>query len=147
MNGLIAATLAHPDVNAVDTYAAAEHWTANPPEFNALINAKVGYHGKINGQKVVLSSDGTNDIFGLTINDGFEPQQVVAALRQAFTMKYEGPDDSAGERAEGYTLSDHGEQVGLVFVTYGAADAVKGVGTVGFMSSRKMQDALKHRKD
>jgi hypothetical protein len=61
--GLIVDSLQRPTVNAIDTYATAFHWVKNAPEFNALVNAKTGYHGKISGQTVVLGGDGTNDIF------------------------------------------------------------------------------------
>jgi hypothetical protein len=142
MNGLIADSRLRPDVNALDTYAAASHWNKNPPEINALLNAKVGYHGVINGQRVIIGGDGSNDIFALSITEGFDPARVQAALAQAFTLRGEGPDDEAGQRSEAYTLTDHGEQVGLVILTWGVADAIRGKGTVAFMSAKKVKEAL-----
>ena len=141
MNGLIVDTTLRPGVNVVDTYAAAFNWTKNPPEMNALLNAKVGYHAKINGHTVVLGGDGTNDIFAVAIKEGFDPAKALAALKQAFTLKDVGPDDSAGQRSEGYTVLDHGRNVGLLFLTYGTAEAIRGTGTVSFMSAKKVQAA------
>ncbi|MGO9851615.1 MAG: hypothetical protein ACLPTM_08375 [Steroidobacteraceae bacterium] len=141
MNGLIADSRLRPDVNALDTYAAAAHWSKNPPEINSLLNAKVGYHGVINGQKVIVGGDGSNDIFALSITEGFDPAKVEAALSQAFELRDEGPVNEAGEMSEAFTLTDRGEQVGMVIVTWGFPDAIRGKGTVAFMSAKKLKEA------
>ena len=139
--GLIVDSRQRPTLNAIDTYAAAFHWTKNPPEFNTLVNAKSGYHGTINGQRVVLGGDGTNDIFSVMINHGFEPAHVVAAMRQAFTLKLADTEEDTGQRSDSYYLLEHDKVIGVVFMTYGVADAIRGTGSVGFMSMKKAREA------
>jgi hypothetical protein len=138
--GLIADSMQRPTVNVVDTYAAAFHWLRNPPEMNALMNAKVGYHGKINGQTVVLGGDGTNDIIAVAITQGFEPAHVVAAIRQAFTLTAGDTEESGGQRSDSYYVLDHGKSVGIMFLTYGVAEAIRGTGSIGFMSIKKARE-------
>jgi len=130
-----------PAINAIDTYASAFHWTKNPPGASALFNSKVGYHGQIDGHKVVLAGDGTNDIMGVMIPQGFDPDRVVAAIRQAFTLKLADKESETGQESDTYYLSDHGETVGVLFVTYGVADADRGTGSVNFMSMKKAHEA------
>jgi hypothetical protein len=141
LNSLIADSISRPDVNAVDTYAAAFHWVKNPPEMNALLNSKVGYHGRINGHKVVLGGDGTNDIFAVAISQGFEATEVLATIRQAFTVRFADREDSAGQRNDTYYLLDHGKSVGILMLMYGVADAIQGSGTAAFMSMKKAHEA------
>jgi hypothetical protein len=142
LTSLIVDAMQRPDVNVIDSYAAAAHWEKNPPEINALLNARMGYHGKISGQKVVLGGDGTNDVIAAMINQGFEPERVVAAVRQAFTLKVGDTEDSAGQRSVSYYVLDSNKPIGVVLLTYGVATAIRGTGSVVFLSMKKVNQAI-----
>lgn len=142
--GLVVDTTLRPGVNAIETYVAAFRWRKNPPEINALFNAKVGYNGKIRGQTVLLGSDGTNNIIAVMIRDGFNAARVRAALEQAFTLRDVDSEESAGQKSDAYSLSDHGKDLGVVLLTYGVADAIRGSGTVAYMSAKEFNNARGH---
>lgn len=138
---IIAEITARPEVSAIDGYAVGNHWRRVPSVTAAMLNAKVAYAGKINGQVVMLGGDGTNDIFSVTIRDGFDPEPVKAMLRQVFTLKDEGSEVTVGQRFETYSLIDHSNNLGVVLISYGVAEAIRGTGTVGYMSARKVKEA------
>jgi hypothetical protein len=94
--GLISDSRLHPSVNAVDTCAAAFHWRNTPPETNALLNAKVGYASKVDGQILLLGGDGTNDIFAVSARDGFRVDEAVAELRRVYQLKKQDSEESDG---------------------------------------------------
>ena len=106
--GLLTDSINRPGTNALDTYAAAQHWDKNPPEFNALLNAKAGYHGMIGDHKIIIGGDGTNDVFAVNTNEGFDPSRAVAALKQVLSLKAEASDDEMGIHTDLYSISDHG---------------------------------------
>jgi hypothetical protein len=95
VTGLIAdSRLRPPSVNVVDTYAAAFHWRKIPPDTNTLLNAKVGYAGKVAGQTVLLLGDGTNDIFAVSLRDGFRADEAIAELRRVYQLKKQDSEES-----------------------------------------------------
>lgn len=132
--GIIADSRARPNVNALDTFASGFHWKKTPPETNALLNAKVGYAGKILGQTALLGGDGTNDIFSIALGNGFRPDEVVVELNQIYSLNKQDTEDSDGQRHDTYILVDHGNQLGLLTLTYGLADAIRGSGSIGFIA-------------
>lgn len=144
--GIIADSRLHPDRNAVDTFAAGFHWKKTPPETNALTNAKVGYAGKILGQTALLGGDGTNDIFSIALGNGFQSDEVVAELNQVYSLYKQDAEDSDGQRYDTYILVDHGNQLGLLTLTYGLEDALKGSGTIGFMEMARVKKELAAHK-
>jgi hypothetical protein len=143
LTSLVAGTRAQPSVNAVDAYAAAFHWHRMPPEMNALLNAKVGYAGVIEGHKLLLGSDGSNDIFSVSVREGFSPDEATAALRHVYVLKKQDSEDSDGQRFETYILVDRGTDVGMLTVTYGVAQQIRGVGTLSFASMERVRKEIK----
>jgi hypothetical protein len=144
--GIIADSRLHPDRNAVDTFAVGFHWPKTPPEMNALLNAKVGYAGKILGHAVLLGGDGTNDVIAIALRDGFQPDEVVAELNQSFSLNKQDTEDSNGQRFDTYILVDHGTQLGLLMLTYGLADAIRGNGTIGFVAMERANKEIAAHK-
>jgi hypothetical protein len=132
--GLISDSRLHPSVNAVDTYAAAFHWRKTPPATNTLLNAKVGYASKIDGQILVLGGDGTNEIFAVSARDGFRVDEVVAELRRVYHLKKQESEESDGGEVDSYILVDGKAEVGLLTLTYGIAEPIRGAGTIDFMA-------------
>jgi hypothetical protein len=132
----------------VDTFAAAFHWRKTPTETNALLNAKVGYAGEIAGQPAIVGGDGTNDIFAIMLRDGFQPAEVIAELAQVYTLNRQDSEDSDGQRYDTYILVDHGIQLGLLTLTYGIADAIRGTGSIGFVAmERARKEIAAHKGD
>ena len=134
MIGLISDSRLHPSVNAVDTYAAAFHWRKTPPETNSLLNAKVGYATKIDGQILLLGCDGTNEIFAVSVRDGFRVDEVVAELRRVYHLKKQESEESDGGEVDSYILVDGKTEVGLLTLTYGITEPIRGAGTIDFMA-------------
>lgn len=137
--GLIQDMRVHPERDAVDTYAKAFQWKATPPEMNALLNAKKGYFGKFDGKVVLLGSDGTRDIISLAVRDGFDPAALVASLGKVVSLKRVGSDSSMGQQMDIYELTDSGKKLGLLSITYGSAESLRGTGTVGFISQSRVE--------
>lgn len=137
VTGLIADIRLRPSVNAVDTFAAAFHWRKTPSETNALLNAKVGYAGKVAGQMVLLGGDGTNDIFAVSARDGFRADEAVAELRHVYRLKKLDSEESDGQRADSYSLIDGRTEVGLLTLTYGITEAIRGGGTIAFVATER----------
>jgi hypothetical protein len=133
--GLISDSRLHPSVNAVDTYAAAFHWRKTPPETNALLNAKVDYASKVDGQILLLGGDGTNDIFAVSARDGFRVDEAVAELRRVYQLKKQDSEESDGGRVDSYILVDsNNTEVGVLSLTYGIAEPIRGAGTIDFVA-------------
>jgi hypothetical protein len=132
---LIADSRLHPSVNAVDTYAAASHWHKTPPETNALLNVKVGYASKVAGQILLLGGDGTNDIFEVSARDGFRVDEAVAELSRVYRLKKQHSEESDGGKVDSYILVDSNNiEVGVLSLTYGIAEPIRGAGTIDFMT-------------
>jgi hypothetical protein len=131
--GLISDSRLHPNVNAVDTYAGAFHWHKTPPETNALLNAKVGYATKVGGQLLLLGGDGSNDIFAVSARDGFRVDEAVTELRRVYRLKKQDSEDSDGGRVDSYILVDGRTEVGVLLLTYGIAEPIRGAGTIDFV--------------
>ena len=132
MIGLIGEARMQRPTSVLDTLAAASHWRKAPPEFNALINAKVAYATSFSGHRVFLGGDGTNDIFAIMLADVFEPHDVVDTLEQVYSLKKQDTEDSNGARIDRYILEDHGEDIGVLVLTYGLAEPIRGKGTIAF---------------
>ena len=132
MIGLIGQARMRGPTNVLDTLAAASHWKKTPPEFNALVNAKVSYATSFSGHRVFLGGDGTNDIFAIMLADVFVPHDVLVALEQVYSLKKQGSEDSSGARIDRYVLEDRGEDVGVLVLTYGLAQPIRGKGTIAF---------------
>ena len=132
--GLVADMRLRQSGNAVEAYASAFHWRVMPEETKMLLNAKSGYVGKVNGQLVMLGSDGSNDIFSLSVRDHFNPDEVVSELRQVYTLDKRASETSDGQRFDVYAISDHGMPVGLVTRSCGIVDAIAGTGTIAFVT-------------
>jgi hypothetical protein len=135
--GLVQDMNVHPERNAVDAFALGFQWRPTPPEMNALLNAKKGYFGKIEGKTVLLGSDGTNDIFSIAVRDGFEPREIIASLGQILKLDAAGIDTSMGQTIEMYKVSDENAPIGLLSLTFGAAESLRGTGTLGFISASR----------
>lgn len=135
--GLLTAIDLKPKEHAIATYAAAFHWKKIPPEMNTLLNGKEGYAGKVGEKTVLLGSDGTNDVFGIAVESGFDPKDFEKHLRQFLTLTPLGSDNSMGQASDAFKLSDGSRAIGVLMVTYGTADAIRGTGTVGYISAAK----------
>jgi hypothetical protein len=142
MIGLIGEARMQGPTSVLDTLAAASHWKKTPPEFNALINAKVAYAASFSGHRVFLGGDGTNDIFAIMLADVFEPHDVVDALEQVYSLKKQDTEDSNGARIDRYILVDHGEDVGMLVLTYGLAEPIRGKGTIAFKGMYRLGKEL-----
>jgi hypothetical protein len=142
MIGLIGEARMQGPTSVLDTLAAASHWKKTPPEFNALINAKVAYATSFSEHRVFLAGDGTNDIFAIMLADVFEPHDVVAALEQVYSLKKQGTEDSNGARIDRYILEDHGKDVGVLVLTYGLAEPIRGKGTIAFTGMYRLGKQL-----
>ena len=142
MIGLIGEARMQGPTSVLDTLAAASHWKKTPPEFNALINAKVAYATSFSGHRVFLGGDGTNDIFAIMLADVFEPHDVVDALEQVYSLKKQDTEDSNGARIDRYILEDHGEDVGVLVLTYGLAEPIRGKGTIAFRGMYRLGKKL-----
>jgi hypothetical protein len=140
--GLVADVRLRQSGNAVDTYATAFHWRVMPDETKTLLNAKTGYVGKVDEQLVMLGSDGTNDIFSLSVRDHFQPDEVLDELRQVYTLDKRASETSDGQRFDIYAMSDHGAPVGLVTLTYGVVSAIAGTGTIAFVTMDRAKREL-----
>ena len=142
MIGLIGEARMQRPTSVLDTLAAASHWKRTPPEFNALINAKVAYATSFSGHRVFFGGDGTNDIFAIMLADVFEPHDVVDALEQVYSLKKQDTEDSHGARIDRYILEDHGEDVGVLVLTYGLAEPIRGKGTIAFRGMNRLGKEL-----
>ena len=142
LTGLIAGGRAQPDLNAVDTYAAAFHWRKTPPEMNKLLNAKVGYAGRVANQTVFLGSDGTNDIISVSARDGFQASEAVAELQRVYRLKKQDSEESDGQRFDTYILVDGRTEVGVLSLTYGIAEPIRGGGTIAFMAMERARQEI-----
>ncbi len=123
--------------NVVEKLARGLGWASVPAEEAALGNAKISYYGDWGGHKVLIGSDGTNEIFSIAMRKDFSPIEFMKRLRQSVEAEAVGAEDSLGQRSEMYRLRDHGRELGLLLVTFGTAQAVKGTGSVGFVSSAR----------
>lgn len=134
---ILTAIQLNPERNAVDEYAKASKWKETPTEMNAMLNAKRGYFGKLSGHTILLGSDGTNDIFSIMVRDGFDDQAFINHLNGALTFKHGGSDTSMGQKIDIYRIFDGDRSIGIGTITYGVAGAIKGMGTVGFISNER----------
>ena len=139
MVGLIGEARMNGPTSVLDALAAASHWKKTPPRFNALINTKVAYATSFSGHRVFLGGDGTNEIFAIMLADGFEPQDIVDALEQVYSLKKQETEDSSGARIDRYLLEDHGEDVGVLVLTYGLAEPIRGKGTIAFTGMHRLK--------
>lgn len=135
--GLVVAIEMHPDRNAVDAYAKGMNWREIPEEMNAMLNAKRGYAGKLANQVVLIGSDGTNDIFSIAVREGFDPQAFKDGLQGVLSLNSGTADTSMGQEMEMYRLLDGEREIGILSITYGTAEAVRGSGTVGYISTAR----------
>ncbi len=142
MIGLIGEARMQRPTSVLDTLAAASHWRKTRPEFNAMINAKVAYATSFSGHRVFLGGDGTNDIFAIMLADVFEPHDVVDALKQVYSLKKQDTEDSSGARIDRYILQDHGEDIGVLVLTYGLAEPIRGKGTIAFTGMNRFGKEL-----
>ncbi len=107
-----------------------------------MINAKVAYATSFSGHRVFLGGDGTNDIFAIMLADVFEPHEVVDALKQVYSLKKQDTEDSSGARIDRYILEDHGEDIGVLVLTYGLAEPIRGKGTIAFTGMNRFGKEL-----
>jgi hypothetical protein len=135
--GLVADVRTRQSGNAVDTYATAFHWRVMPEETKALLNAKIGYVGRIDGQLVLLASDGTSDVFSLTVPHTFKADEILAELRHIYTIDKRASETSDGQRFDIYGINDGGTAVGVLSISSGVVDAIAGTGTVAFASAER----------
>ena len=142
MNALISEAITAPSHDVLRDYAVANHWRVAPQEELAVIHAKSAYVSKLGDQLIIVSSDGTNDVFAVTTNKQFSPASVRTILGQAFLLHDEESEDSSGQRTELISIADHGKAAGYVTLTYGLAPAIRGTGTVGYMSVAKVKEGL-----
>jgi hypothetical protein len=126
-----------PNGNAVEKLGEGAGWNKLTPEQAALQNAKVGYVGEKNGMILGIASDGTNDIFSVAISGNFHPLEFLSALDGAVDYTLKSKDRSMGQFMEIYELYEKSKSIGLMIITYGAIDAIKGVGSVSYMSKSK----------
>ncbi len=142
--GLVADIRVRRSGNSVDDYAFISHWRVMPEDMKIAINAKTGFVGKVKDQLVMLGSDGTNDIFSLSIRDHFQPEEVLSELAQVYKLEKKASDISDGTQMDVYAMSDHGASVGLLTITYGVVNAISGAGTIAFIAidraKREMPD-------
>jgi hypothetical protein len=136
-----------PNVNALDTFAVAYDWPKTPPNMNAMLNAKVGYVGKVDGQMVMAGSDGTNDILSISMRDQFAPDDILRELKDVYTLKSRASDTSDGQRIEIFTMFDGDKAVGLLTLSYGVASAIKGTGTLAYISIDRARKEMPDLKD
>ena len=101
------------------------------------MNAKKGYIGKLEGIIVLLGSDGTNDIISLAVKEGFEQAILIEYLRKFVELKFVESNSSMGQQTDLYKIYDYAIPIGLLSITYGIAEPLRGSGTVGFISSRR----------
>ena len=132
--GLIVDSRRHPNSNAVDTYATKFHWRKTSPATNALLDANVGYAGKVATQTLVLLGDGTNDSFGVSIRDGFHADEAIGELRHNYKLKKLDSEESDGGKVDSYSLVDGTAEIGVVSLTYGLAKPIRGAGTIDFVA-------------
>jgi Protein of unknown function (DUF4236) len=140
--GLVADIRTRQSGSSVDTYAVGSHWRIMPDDMKVLVKAKTGYVGKINGQLVMLGSDGTNDIFSLSIRDHFDPNEVLSELEQVYQLRKLASDTPDGTRMDVYSVRDHSVSVGMVTLYYGVVSAIAGTGTVAFVTSDRAKKEM-----
>jgi hypothetical protein len=135
--GLVSEINLHPDRNVVELFAKGFGWKETSLEINAMLNAKRGFSGKVAGQILLLGSDGTNDIFSIAIGNNFDQKIFHGRLGETLTLKPVASDTSMGQRMDIYRIFDGPKYLGLLTVTYGVVEAVRGTGTVGFISAAR----------
>jgi hypothetical protein len=130
-----------PAANAIDSYATEYQWVRNPADINVLLNAKSGYNGQIGGHKVVLGGDNTNNLIVVMITDGFDPAHVVSQLRTAFALGEGDTQQQGGQRIDSYSLREdtNSKPIGVIFLTYGTSDNIRGTGSAAFLSMDKVR--------
>jgi hypothetical protein len=135
--GLVNDLRSRPKVNAVDTYAKAFGWEPLSAEMSAALNAKSGYAGTVAGQVVLLGSDGSNDIFAISVRDNFEAQTILRHMSQVVTLNKAASEESMGQVSEMYRIFDSDEDLGYLALTYGTAPTVRGTGTISYLSASR----------
>jgi hypothetical protein len=59
-----------------------------------------------------------------------------------YSLKKQDTEDSHGARIDRYLLEDHGEDVGVLVLTYGLAEPIRGKGTIAFTAKYRLGKAL-----
>lgn len=132
--GLVSESVLDRDNSVVDLFATAQGWSPIPSAKNQLLNAQNGYVGNVAGVRAMLASDGTNRIFSLTVGEGFDPREVTISLGQFVTLQKIAADNSMGQTMEMFKILDDPVPLGILSLTYGTADSIQGIGTIGFIS-------------
>ena len=139
--GLLTDIRNRPENNAVDAFALAYKWKPLPPESLSMLNAKRGYAGRLAGQAVMLGSDGTNEVIAITYGKDFQPEEIRRHFDGIINLSSAGTDAAMGQRTDLYRAKDSssGSSLGMISLTYGTAEQVKGFGTIAYFSAAAME--------
>ena len=135
--GLVQEINHRPERNAVEVNGKGLGWKETTKEMNAMLNAKRGFVGKLAGQVVFLGSDGTNDIFSIAVEKNFDSVAIHDRIKNVVNMKVVGSNTSMGQKTDMYRIFDGTKDLGLLSMTYGVAEAIRGTGTIGYISSAR----------
>ena len=132
--GIVIAVHQNPKHNAIDAYAKGMDWKKIPENMHEMLNAKHGYFGKISNRRIMLLSDGSNDIFSIVTDENFDPESFKESLSGFFGLASMETDERMGQKMDLYQLNDGDREVGVLSIIYGLADSIQGTGTVSFIS-------------
>lgn len=132
--GLLQAIQMHPEALAVQQFAEASSWKPVPEDQLALLNAKVGYSGKLAGQTVLLGSDGTNEVFALSVGKDFVADDIAEAIGSYVQLRPLSSEVTLGQKQQLWVLQEHGAPLGVLMIVSGVGDGIRGAGTVGYMA-------------
>ena len=133
--GIVMAIHQNPEHNAIDSYGRGMAWKKIPENMHEMLNAKHGYFGKVSNRKVMLLSDGSNDIFSIATGESFDPEEFKESLSGFFRLTSRESDASMGQKMDLYQLNDGDREIGVLSIIYGTADSIQGAATVSFVSN------------
>ncbi len=132
--GLLHAIHMHPERLAVQQFAEASSWKPVPESQLALLNAKVGYAGRLAGQTVLLGSDGTNDVFGMAVGKDFVAEEIAEAIGSYVQLRPFSSETKLGQKQQIWVLLEDGKPLGMLMIVSGVGEGIQGAGTVGYMA-------------
>jgi hypothetical protein len=135
--GLVTEANLHTERNAVEVFAKGLSWIEVPKDLNAMLNAKRAFAGKLANQTVLIGSDGSNDIFAIAVTKSFNPEEFQSRLKGVVVLLPVASNMSMGHKFDVYRLLDGAKDLGFLSINYGVAEAVRGTGTVAYISSAR----------
>ena len=135
-----------PERYAVKEFAEGLGWTRLSAAEARLQDAKDGYVGTYDDYVVALGSDGTNDVFSLSVSE-FDREEFERLLAEVHVLlKPWANDEQIGTATEFFHIHHKQDKLGVLTITTSTSSTTDNLCTVGFISARKAAQGRQERQ-